>query len=53
MSPVRFISVIDFLMSPALDTALEGAGGVLFAFLIFILFIYLFFFFLNIFKLLV
>ena len=30
MSPVCFISVIDFLMSPALDTAHDGARVVFF-----------------------
>ena len=30
MSPVSFVSVIDFLMSPAQDTAHDGAGFVVF-----------------------
>ena len=28
MSPVCFVSIINFLMSPAIDTANDGAGGV-------------------------
>ena len=35
MSPVCFVSVIDFLMSPALDIAHDGAGFLSFFFFFF------------------